>query len=131
MSATFDDATRALLDERTFATLATAGPGGAPHASVIWVLREGDTLLFSSAGGRQKVRNIAADPRVSVTVFDAANPYHSVEIRGIAELEDDPDKKLPSRLSHKYLGGEAPPEPDEIRRVVIRVTPTKINAFSV
>lgn len=30
--------------------------------------------------------------RVSVTVFDLDNPYHSVEIRGTAQIAEDPAK---------------------------------------
>jgi hypothetical protein len=59
-----------------------------------------------------------------------ANPYRSVEIRGTAELTGDPGKSLPRALSQKYLGQDPPPEPDELTRVIVRVIPQKINAFS-
>lgn len=117
----------ALFDGRNFATLATLNPDGSPHASVVWVLRDGDTLLFSALDHRQKVRNIARDPRVSVTVHDAANPYVSAALRGTASLEPDPGKELPSALSRKYLGVEPPNESDDQARVVIRVTPTSVH----
>ncbi|MFG2962635.1 MULTISPECIES: pyridoxamine 5'-phosphate oxidase family protein [unclassified Streptomyces] len=65
---------------------------------MVWFRREGDTVLFSSTDGRQKVRNLRRDPRVSLTVFDLANPYHSAEI-----LPDD-SRRLPYELAHKYLG---------------------------
>jgi PPOX class probable F420-dependent enzyme len=131
MPATFDDATRTLLDDRNFATVATLNPDGSPQTSVVWIMREGDTVLFSSTASRQKTRNVAADPRVSLTVFDAANPYRSVEIRGTAELVEDPAKELPERLSQKYLGESPPAEPDEVVRLIVRITPHKVNSFSV
>jgi PPOX class probable F420-dependent enzyme len=131
MTTTFNDATRELLDGRNFATVATLNPDGGPQTSVVWVLRDGDTVLFSSTANRQKVRNLAADPRISLTVFDTGNPYNSVEIRGTAELAEDPGKELPRRLSHKYLGEDPPPEPDDVVRLVVRVTPHTLNGFSV
>lgn len=131
MPATFDDATRTLLDDRNFATVATLNPDGSPQTSVVWIMREGDTVLFSSTATRQKTRNVAADPRVSLTVFDAANPYRSVEIRGTADLVEDRDKELPKRLSQKYLGEPPPGEPDEVVRLIVRITPHKVNSFSV
>jgi PPOX class probable F420-dependent enzyme len=131
MAATFDDATRTLLDDRNFATVATLNPDGSPQTSVVWIMREGDTVLFSSTAARQKTRNVAADPRVSLTVFDAANPYRSVEIRGTAELVEDRAKELPKRLSQKYLGKPPPAEPDEVVRLIVRITPHKVNSFSV
>jgi PPOX class probable F420-dependent enzyme len=78
----FDAATRELLDGRNFATVATLNPDGGPQTSVVWILRAGDTVMFSTTAARRKARNLARDPRISLTVFDTANPYHSVEIRG-------------------------------------------------
>ncbi|MBM0238344.1 hypothetical protein JNW88_16405 [Micromonospora sp. ATA32] len=66
-----------------------------------------------------------------MSVFDLKNPYHSVEIRGTAELVGDPGRSLPERLSQKYLGESPPPEPANIVRLVARITPSKVNEFSV
>ncbi|MCX4761180.1 PPOX class F420-dependent oxidoreductase [Streptomyces sp. NBC_01275] len=126
----FDDSVRDLLDGRNFAGVATLGPDGAPQNSVVWIKREGDTVLFSSTEGRQKVRNLRRDPRVSLSVYDLANPYTSVEIRGTAEILPDPDKRLPHELSHKYLGIDPPAEKDEEVRVIIRIVPRKVVGFS-
>ncbi|GAA4464588.1 PPOX class F420-dependent oxidoreductase [Phytohabitans houttuyneae] len=130
MSASLNDAARRLLDGRNFATIATLGPDGQPHSSVVWVDRDGDTIVFSVTADKQKARNLARDPRVSVSVFDLANPYHSVEIRGTAELVEDPDKALPERLSRKYLDASPPPEPASVVRLVARITPERIHEFS-
>jgi len=126
-----DDSVRALLDGKNFASVATLGPDGAPQNSVVWIKREGDTVLFSSLQDRQKVRNLRHDPRVSLSVFDLANPYASAEIRGTAEILPDPDKRLPRELSHKYLGVDPPGERDDQVRVIVRVVPLKIVGFKV
>ncbi|WP_433293317.1 PPOX class F420-dependent oxidoreductase [Pseudonocardia sp. CA-142604] len=128
---TFDDETRALLDGRNFATVATLNVDGDPHTSVVWIMRDGDTVLFSVTAARRKARNLAHDPRISLTVFDTANPYRSIDIAGTAELVADPEKALPRRLSHKYLGEDPPAEPDTVRRLIVRVTPRKVTGFSV
>lgn len=127
---TFGDSVRALLDGKNFASVATLGSDGAPQNSVVWIRREGDTVLFSSTDGRQKVRNLRRDPRISLSVFDLANPYTSVEIRGTAEILPDEEKRLPRELSHKYLGIDPPAEKDDEVRVIIRVVPRKIVSFS-
>ncbi|MFH8564345.1 PPOX class F420-dependent oxidoreductase [Streptomyces sp. NPDC017988] len=124
------DSVRALLDGKNFASVATLGPAGAPQNSVVWIKREGDTVLFSATAGRQKVRNLERDPRVSVSVYDLANPYSSAEIRGVAEILPDEGKRLPHELSHKYLGIDPPAEKDEETRVIVRVTPRKIITFA-
>ncbi|MGF0172361.1 PPOX class F420-dependent oxidoreductase [Streptomyces sp. Marseille-Q5077] len=126
----FDDSVRSLLDGKNFAGVATLGPDGSPQNSVVWIKREGDTVLFSSVDARQKVRNLRRDPRISLSVYDLANPYSSVEIRGIAEIVPDEAKRLPFELSHKYLGIDPPAEKDDEVRVIIRVVPRKIVRFS-
>ncbi|MCZ4515206.1 PPOX class F420-dependent oxidoreductase [Streptomyces sp. ActVer] len=130
MTISFDDSVRTLLDGKNFASVATLDPGGAPQNSVVWFKREGDTVLFSSTDGRQKIRNLRRDPRISVSVYDLANPYTSVEIRGTAEILPDEDKRLPHELSHKYLGIAPPSEKDDEVRVIVRVVPERIVGFS-
>lgn len=131
MSELFNEETRKLLDGRNFATVATLNRDGGPQTSVVWIIREGDTVLFSTTAGRQKARNLARDPRVSLTVFDTTNPYQSIDIRGTVELIDDSEKSLPRRLSQKYLGEDPPAEPEEVLRLIVRVTPQKVTGFSV
>ena len=69
-----------------------------------------------------------ARPRVSLTIVDAADPYRTAEIRGRAEVIPDPARELGRRLSHKYVGEDPPPEPPEVERVIVRVTPTRSSA---
>jgi PPOX class probable F420-dependent enzyme len=130
MTISFNDATRTLLDGANFATLATLNPDGSPHTSVIWVKREGDTVLFTTTTARKKGRNLARDPRVSLSIFDAAAPYSYVEIRGTAELTVDEARLLSKELSHKYLSEDPPAEPDDVVRLIVRVVPEKITGFS-
>ena len=125
-----DDTTRQLVDGKNFATIATLNPDGSPQTSVIWVGLDGDAVVFSSTTSRRKTRNILRDPRVSLTILDAANPYRTVEIRGTAEVIDDPSRELGRRLSHKYVGEDPPAEPASVRRVIVRVTADKVIGFS-
>jgi PPOX class probable F420-dependent enzyme len=127
---TLDDTTRQLVDGKNFAIIATMNPDGSPQTSVVWVGLDDDAVVFSSTTTRRKTRNIVRDPRVSLTVLDADNPYHTVEIRGTAEVIDDSKRELSTRLSHKYVGENPPPEPPEVQRVIVRVTADKVIGFS-
>lgn len=51
------------------------------------------------------------DPRTSLTISDLTNPHVSVEIRGRAELEPDPTKRLSQQLAHKYVEQDPLSEP--------------------
>lgn len=58
MAVVLDETTRKLLDGKNFATVATVNPDGGPQASVVWILRDGDTVLFSAVASRRKVLNL-------------------------------------------------------------------------
>ena len=92
-----DDRVKGLLDRRPFAVLATLNPDGTPQTSVIWVARDGDVLIFTTHDQRRKARNLLRDPRASVTVFAADDPYRTADIRGHVELVDDPGRRLSDR----------------------------------
>ncbi|WP_158882329.1 PPOX class F420-dependent oxidoreductase [Amycolatopsis anabasis] len=130
MGVTFNEATRALFDGKNFATVATVNPDGGPQSSVVWVKRDGDTVLFSATKQRQKIRNLIRDPRVSVSIFGMGNPYDYVEVRGRAELTEENGRALIDELSNKYEGKDYPEEPAEVVRVVVRIIPEKITGFS-
>jgi PPOX class probable F420-dependent enzyme len=123
------DAARRVLDGKNFASVATVNPDGGPQSSVVWITRDGDNVLFSTAAHRQKAHNLVRDPRISVSIFDIENPYYSVEIRGRAELIEDTDRTLSKQLSQKYLGQDPPSEPG-VLRLIVRVIPEKVTEFA-
>lgn len=126
MAVPLSDEARRLADGANFATVATLNPDGGPQTSVIWVARDGDDLMFGTARHRRKARNIARDPRVSITLLDGRDPYRHVEVRGRAQVSADPGNALHNVLSRKYLGTDAPADPDWLERVQVRVVPDKV-----
>ncbi|HEV3360906.1 MAG TPA: PPOX class F420-dependent oxidoreductase [Pseudonocardiaceae bacterium] len=127
----FDAPTRELLDAKNLAVLTTVTAKGIPNSAMMWFVREGDALLFSTLAHRQRLRNVAANPNVTVLVSPPENPYAYLEVRGTAEVLPDPDQRLPDRLSRRYLGGPPPAESAENTRMIIKVTPDKVINFSV
>ncbi|MFI9510125.1 PPOX class F420-dependent oxidoreductase [Nocardia sp. NPDC052566] len=125
-----DDLKKYLDESKVFATVATVGPNGQPHLTVIWLKRDGDDLLFSSTVTRQQAKNIARDPRVTVMINPPENPYVYAEIRGIATVTADPERALPNELSRRYTGQAYldfnPASINDSDRIIIRVTPRKI-----
>jgi PPOX class probable F420-dependent enzyme len=117
---------RALIDGPNFATVATLDPDGGPQTSVVWVGLDEGALVFSATEDRRKIRNLRRDPRISVSIIDAANPYRHIQLRGTATITEDPDKTLPKTLSHKYLGEDPPSEGSEVERVIVRLHVEKV-----
>src|SRR5882762_3403113 len=104
MGVPLTDLARRLVDERSFAVLATVNPDGAPQSSVIWVKRDGDDIVFSTIRGRQKTRNMQRDPRVSICMYDVADAYLYTEIRGRIEMVEEGGRELINELSLAYDG---------------------------
>jgi PPOX class probable F420-dependent enzyme len=130
MTASLSDAARKIIDAPNPAVLATINPDGSPQTSVVWVRRDGNDLLVSSAAGRRKDKNLARDPRVSLTVYDQADPLQYVEVRGLASISQDEGRQLAVSLAEEYEGPGAGQEylelPPEVIRIVIRITPQRI-----
>jgi hypothetical protein len=100
------------------------------HSSVVWGLRDGDALLVPTTATKQKARNLARHPRFSASIFDTQNPYQLGRDPGNCGADRGPGQDLPRELSEKYLGEDPPPEPSELRRLIVRVVAEKINNFS-
>ena len=125
MGISLSGATIRLLDGRNYAVLATLNADGSPQTSAMWVGRDGNDVLMSTLQGRLKYRNMLRDPRVSVTVHDAADPEVYVELRGRAVITPDPGGQFDSQLSWKYDGKDKDPDPPGAVRVVVRVVVDK------
>ena len=71
-----------ILDEANDLTIATVREDGYPQATTVSYVNDGLTIYFGCAAQSQKARNIARNPKVSLTVN---LPYASWdEIRGLS-----------------------------------------------
>lgn len=130
MSVSLNDKLKQLLDSPVFVNVATIQPDGSPQVSPVWVKRDGDDVLISTVLGRRKTRNLERDPRVTVVVQPADEPYAYAEIRGSVTMTTEGGQELIDELAQKYVGksyGEFNPgAAGEPERVVVRLTPRKI-----
>ena len=106
MAISFSDETLRLLDGPNYGVLATVNADGSPQTSAMWVGRDGDDVLFSTVEGRVKHRNMLRDPRVSVTILDAADPENYVELRGRVAMTHDIDRRVENWMFWKYDAAE-------------------------
>src|SRR3954451_11694448 len=92
-----------LLDRPLFAHLATVRPDGSPQSGMMWFAWDGNRARFSHTRTRQKVRNVAYEPRVSFHLVDPENPYRTLEVRGRVEsIDADPDAAFYRSLQERY-----------------------------
>ena len=110
MTGPIPDDVRSILDGRNFAHVATVLPSGGPHSVPVWILREGDRVCFFTQPGSRKARNLAADPRVAISLVDLEHPYRSAQLRGSVVETRKGEEALATidRISEKYTGQPFP-----------------------
>ena len=131
MSQAIPEKYRDLFQKRAFANLATLMPDGRPQVTPVWCDFDGEHVIFNSAKGRQKDKNVRRDPRVAMTLMDPENPYRYLEIRGrVVEITEEGGSASIDKLSKKYLGVDKYPysQPGEVR-VIYKVKPEHVTVM--
>jgi PPOX class probable F420-dependent enzyme len=120
-----------LLDKPVFWHVATNGTDGTLHTSPVWAGWDGEHFVFSLTTGRQKYRNLQADPTIAVSSLDPEDPYRYLEIRGrVVRFDDDSTNQFIDSMAKKYKGLDAYPfhQPGD-QRVVVVVEPIRAIAM--
>lgn len=129
---TIPEAYSDMLNKVAFWHIATIGPGGDPQSTPVWAGTDDEGLVtFSLTKGRQKYRNLEANPSIALSATDPDNPYRYLEIRGtVARIDDDPDNAFIDSMAKKYMGVDKYPfhQPGD-ERVVVRVRPEHTTAM--
>src|SRR5215470_4565218 len=97
------DAVR-LAKGRNLATVVTLMPDGQPQALLTWIDTDGENLLVNTEPQRQKARNIRRDPRVTVLIHSADDPWDWAEVRGrvISTVDGQQARDHIDELAHRY-----------------------------
>jgi PPOX class probable F420-dependent enzyme len=113
---------RELISRPVLASLATLNPDGSPQITPLWIDLDGDDVVFNTARGRIKARNLEKDHRVAVSVIDPEDQYNVVAFRGtvINVTTEGADEHIDA-LAQKYLGVDTYPMRRE-GEVRIRIT---------
>ena len=121
------DEVKEILDKRAIVHVATIAKDGSPQVTPVWVDREGDVILFNTAAGRAKARNLERDPRVTLSFTDPDDPYRPVSIRGSVEITTEGADEHIDVLAKKYMDLDEYPwrNPEEIR-LLVRIIPEAI-----
>jgi PPOX class probable F420-dependent enzyme len=117
MSTLHDQPVQELLEQPNYAVIATLNADGSIHQTIIWIAAEDNAVTVNSAVGRLWPSNLERDPRVSVVVYEAGNPYNFVEIRGTATGTTEGADEHINALAKKYIGQDEYPyrQPGEQR----------------
>ncbi len=123
----------ALLGSDAVAHVWTSNADGTPQVSVVWVLAQGDEIVFGTDAASQKAKNLRRDNRVVLSIEDTERNARGFQrhllIRGRAHIEPGPDPALMDRLAMKYTGLARHPLAmrDSPTSVVVRVEIDRIS----
>lgn len=122
-----------LLTRPIHGVLTTMMPDGQPQSSLVWCDFDGECARVNTTAERQKGRNMAANPRVTLLVVDPEDTSRYIEIRGRAQLVENGavvhlDQITRDYTSHpQYYGYIYPREQREREtRLICRIEGTKI-----
>lgn len=125
------DSVRALLGTSPLGHLVTVNPDGSPQVSVVWVGIEDEELVVASIGARQKLRNVARDPRVAVSFEGSGSNGIGMReylvVHGRGRVTEGGAPETLQRLAYGYVGPGVtfPPMPDPPPGYVLRIAPER------
>jgi PPOX class probable F420-dependent enzyme len=101
-------------------------PDGTPQSHVMWVDTDGEHILINTENHRQKTHNVERDPRATVTILEAGDPYSYVEVRGtvVEIVRGDRPRRHIDELSQRYFGREYT-TPIRSERIILVIRPDR------
>jgi PPOX class probable F420-dependent enzyme len=115
--------------------LTTVRADGQAQATPVWFLWDGETFLLYSQPGAQKVRNLAANPKVALHLDDDGSGGDVVTVEGTATVEPDTPRadRVDGYLAKYQTAIESLGyEPGPFARTystAIRVRPTRVRVW--
>jgi PPOX class probable F420-dependent enzyme len=117
--------------DTNFGFVSTLNKDGSPQLTTVWVDYDGRHILFNTAEGRAKPKNLRKDPRVAVAIADKGNPYQFATVRGkVVEMTHDGADAHIDKMAKKYLNQDKYPfrQPGE-KRLIVKIEPQKIASW--
>ncbi|MBI5667344.1 MAG: PPOX class F420-dependent oxidoreductase [Chloroflexi bacterium] len=130
------DSHKDLFEKPVYAALTTIMPDGQPQSTVVWTDYDGQYVRVNVARGRQKLKNMERNPKVSVLLIDPQDAFRWIEVRGtVEEITEQGGAEHIEALSRKYLGrgyyGDFTPAErrQQETRLVVKIRPTRVVVF--
>jgi PPOX class probable F420-dependent enzyme len=136
MTSTLSPWAQQFLREDHVAVVSTINKDGSPQVTTIWyLLQEDGTIIMSTPGRTQKVKNLRRDPRIALCVGDE---MRSVSLYGTVIISSDQNlvRQDLEQLIARYIVDPAARAPAlalflQQERVALHVKPVKVTEFSV
>lgn len=118
----------ALVNQPLGCVITTIAPSGLPQSTGMWFLFDDGVIKFSLLEHRRKFRNLQANPACTFFLMDPKSMINTIEVRGTATFETDPDKAFVTRVRAHYGADGPPSDGADDRRHIVTIIPQRINA---
>lgn len=124
-----DNDTIRLAKGANLATVVTLMADGQPQALLTWVDTDGEHILINTEPVRQRAKNVARDPRITVLIHSKDDPWDWSEVRGhvTGTVGGQQARDHIDVLSHKYVGKDYANPIGEQGRIILKVSADKVN----
>jgi PPOX class probable F420-dependent enzyme len=118
-----------LAKGKNLATVVTLMPSGQPQALLTWIDTDGEHVLVNTEPQRQRSRNVARDPRITVLIHSSDSPFDWAEVRGhvVGTVTGDEAREHIDELARKYTGHDYANPIGPQGRVILQVAADKVN----
>lgn len=115
-----------LFFDKNLAHVATKNPDGTLQISPVWIDydKERELVVFNTARGRKKERNLAIGSPVAISVADSNDMYRYIAVQGeVVEITEEGAREHIDKLAKKYFNREKYDLPEGEIRIKISVKP--------
>jgi PPOX class probable F420-dependent enzyme len=119
-----------VLQDKAYGHVVTLGADGKPQLTMVWLDVDGDEVLFNTAEGRLKPKNLRRDPRIMISVQDRNDPQAYMLFHGKASVTEAGADEHIDKLAKRFLGADKYPfrRPGE-KRLVVRIKADRIGGY--
>jgi PPOX class probable F420-dependent enzyme len=121
-----------LHDEPNVGVVAALREDGTPHQTVVWTDYDGEHVLLNLNTFRAKLDYLRRDPRVSILVLDRDDPFRWLLVEGtVVEITPEGAYEHIVKQAGVYLGKEEYPLREGEQRILVRIEPSRVEAYNV
>ena len=127
MATALPQSVKKILGDKAYGHVITFDQSAKPQVTMVWLDVDGDEVVFNTAEGRLKPKNLRRDPRVIISVQDRNDPQSYMVFHGKATVSEDGADQHIDKLAKRFLGADKYPfrQPGE-KRLLIKVRPDKV-----
>lgn len=107
-----------LFTGKHFAHIATINPDGSPQVTPVWIDldEKNELIIFNTAKGRKKDKNLSMGSKVALSIQDSDDPYIYIAIQGtVVDKTEEGALDHIKMLANRYFGRDFKRDAEEIR----------------